>query len=178
MRHALYAASAACWLRSAYASASFRVIPFCSANFSAVSAIGSPQNVSVSPAIKESSSAPPPSRNPLRAPRITNGACVMFSIPPASTISASPSSSRCAACDTASIPDPHKRFTVTAGVSVFSPAFNPTWRAPYSASALVCITLPKIAWSNSAGSAPDRRIASFEACAARSIAETSENEPV
>src|SRR6266436_2077748 len=69
---ALYAASAACWLRSAYASASFRAIPCCSASFSAVSAIGNPQYVSVSPAINESSSTPPPSFNPVRAPRITN----------------------------------------------------------------------------------------------------------
>src|SRR6266478_1011407 len=71
MRQALYAASAACWLRNAYASASFLVIPCCSASFSAVSAIGNPQYVSVSPAINESSSAPPPSFKPPRAPRIT-----------------------------------------------------------------------------------------------------------
>jgi len=98
--------------------------------FSAVSAIGNPQYVSVSPAINESSKDPPPSFNPVRAPRITNGACVMFSIPPASTMFASPSSNRCAACAIASIPDPHNRFTVTAGVSIFNPAFNPTCRAP------------------------------------------------
>src|SRR5260370_1012390 len=35
-----------------------------------------------------------------------------------------------------------------------------------------------MAWSNSPGSTPDRRIASLEACAANSIALTSENAPV
>src|SRR5262249_2845898 len=78
----------------------------------------------------------------------------------------------------ASIPEPHNRFTVTAGVSTVNPAFKPTCRAPYSASALVCITFPKIAWSKSLASTPDRLIASLEACAARSIADTSENAPV
>src|SRR5262249_58204117 len=77
----------------------------------------------------------------------------------------------------ASIPEPHNRFTVTAGVSTLNPAFKPTCRAPYSASALVCITFPKIAWSKSLASTPDRLIASLEACAARSIADTSENAP-
>ena len=84
----------------------------------------------VSPTNKESSSAPPPSFKPVRTPRITNGACVIFSIPPASTIVASPSSNRCSACVIASIPEPQRRFTVTAGVSIFSPAFNPTCLAP------------------------------------------------
>src|SRR5258708_23581349 len=60
--------------------------------------MGNPQEESVRPAISESSSAPPPSFNPVRAPRITKGACVMFSIPPARTIFASPSSSLCAPC--------------------------------------------------------------------------------
>ena len=55
----------------------------------------------------------------------------MFSIPPANTIAASPSKILCAPCVIASIPDPHSRFTVTAGVSTFNPAFNPTCRAPY-----------------------------------------------
>src|SRR6266481_3441611 len=113
MRHALYAASAACWLRSAYASASFLVIPCCSASFSAVSAIGNPQYVSVSPAINESSSAPPPSLKPPRAPRITNGACVMFSMPPSIPRAArhrahpSSSASRCQKSCDRTLPDPH-----------------------------------------------------------------------
>jgi len=85
--------------------------------------IGNPQYVSVNPTINVSSSVPPPSFNP-HAARESQTAPASYSPfrPPApfplrtATISA-----RCASLH--SRPD-HKRFTVTAGGSIFNPAFN------------------------------------------------------
>jgi len=53
----------------------------------------------------------------------------MFSVPPASTASASPSRICSAAEITAWNPDPHNRLTVIAGASIGTPAFKPTCRA-------------------------------------------------
>ena len=69
----------------------------------------------------------------------------MASIPPASTIFASSVWIICAAETIACIPDPHSRFTVSAGVSIGNPARNPTCRAPYKASPEVCCALPNTA---------------------------------
>ena len=46
----------------------------------------------------------------------------MFSAPPATTTSASPVSIYLAALLIASSPEPHKRLTLTAGVSISNPA--------------------------------------------------------
>jgi hypothetical protein len=54
----------------------------------------------------------------------------MFSIPPASTVVASFKRMRWAPCTIDSKPEPHNRFTVSAGTSLGTPAFKPTWRAP------------------------------------------------
>ena len=47
---------------------------------------------------------------------ITKGAWLMFSMPPATMISASPARMAWVAEITASMPEPHSTFTVTAGV--------------------------------------------------------------
>ena len=77
-----------------------------------------------------SSSLPWPSRSPLRSPRITCGAWLMLSMPPVSTMSASPSWISCAPLTAAWMPEPHSRLTVSAGTSIGTPALRPTWRAP------------------------------------------------
>ena len=43
---------------------------------------------------------------------------------------ASPSWICCAPLNTAWMPEPHSRFTVSAGTSIGTPALSPTWRAP------------------------------------------------
>ncbi|MNE92435.1 hypothetical protein D3C80_1901590 [compost metagenome] len=53
----------------------------------------------------------------------------MLSIPPATTISASPHAIACAANITAFIPEAHTLFTVVAATSSDNPANNAAWRA-------------------------------------------------
>ena len=74
---------------------------------------------------------------------MTCGAWLMLSMPPVNTTFASPRRIICAPLIAAWMPDPHKRLTVNAGTSTGTPALRPTWRAPYTASELVCSTLPK-----------------------------------
>jgi hypothetical protein len=54
----------------------------------------------------------------------------MFSIPPARIVVASPSSICSAALTTDWMPEPQRRFTVSAGTCFGMPALRPTWRAP------------------------------------------------
>ena len=61
------------------------------------------------------------------------------------------------------MPDPHSRFTVSAGVSIGSPARNPTCRAPYKASPEVCCAFPNNDVIEFLGSIPARSIAPFAA---------------
>ena len=105
-------------------------MPYFTARFSAVSAIGVSHQLSRSASQSESSSAGAcPNLRPQRAPRTTCGAWLIDSVPPASTTRDSPSRICCAACTTASNPEPHRRFTVSAGVSTRQPLRSPTWRA-------------------------------------------------
>ena len=92
--------------------------------------MNSPHCVSSSATMSESSSLPSPRRSPDRAPRMTCGACVMFSMPPARARRDSPSRMVCAAEITDWMPDPQSRFTVSAGTATGTPALRPTWRAP------------------------------------------------
>ena len=80
--------------------------------------------------MSESSSAPCPSLMPLRAPRITKGAWLRFSIPPARTKLASPRRIICAPLITDWIPLPQSRFTVSAGIGTGTPTLSATCRAP------------------------------------------------
>jgi hypothetical protein len=113
----------------AYSSCSSRDTPYFAAQFSAVTAIVQPQCVSSS-APERVLELPWPSRSPERSPRITCGAWLMLSMPPVSTMSASPSWMICPPLIAAWIPEPHSRLTVSAGTSIGRPAFSPTCRAP------------------------------------------------
>ena len=66
----------------------------------------------------------------------------MFSVPPATTISASPALIICAAIDTALNPEPHNIFIVNAGLSTGIPALIETCLATFGRRA-DCITHPK-----------------------------------
>ncbi len=125
-----HARLASCCERRANSSTSRRVSWYFSARFSAVCAMEKPHCGSVSDSHSRSSSgAGGPSLRPQRAPRTTCGAWLMDSPPPASTTFDSSSRICCAACAMASKPEPHSRFTVSAGTSMGSPALRPTWRA-------------------------------------------------
>ena len=105
-------------------------MPYFVAQFSAVIAIGAPQCVSVSASHRVSSSfGVLPNLKPVRPPRTTCGAWLMLSMPPASTTEASPSWINCAPVTAAWIPDPHSRFTASAGVSTGTPLLSPMCRA-------------------------------------------------
>ena len=84
----------------------------------------------MSETIRRSSSFPLPSWSPLRAPQITCGACDMFSMPPTRQVRASPARIMCAPEMTDWMPEPQRRFTVSAGTSFGTPALSATWRAP------------------------------------------------
>jgi hypothetical protein len=58
------------------------------------------------------------------------GAWLMLSMPPVSTMPASPSRMCWAPLIAAWMPEPHSRFTVSAGTSIGTPALSATWRAP------------------------------------------------
>ena len=93
----------------------------------------------------------------------------MFSIPPTSTTSASPSAICWAPSWAAFIPEPQAMFTLNAETSCGTPARIETWRpvfGPFPA----CRAWPMIVWSTSAGSTPARRIASTAAIVPSSTA--------
>jgi len=71
-----------------------------------------------------------PNGIPARVPYMQNGACDMFSMPPASAICDSPKSSICAALTIDWMPEPHRRLTVSPPAVWGAPARRPTWRAP------------------------------------------------
>ena len=164
------AAAAVCCERSENSSMALRSTPYLIASFSAVWAMYRPQCESRRATMRLSSSAPWPSLKPSRAPRMTWGAWVMFSMPPATVTSASPRSMSWDAEITDWIPEPHRRFTVSAGVSIGSPAFNAECRAPYIPSADVCIAFPITTCSTSAAGTPDRSNAALIAWAPREFA--------
>ena len=69
-----------------------------------------------------------PSREPFRASGTRNGAFVMDSMPPATTISTSPARIIWSAIAIADMPDRHTLLTVMAGVSLGIPAAIAAWR--------------------------------------------------
>ncbi|MCY1219054.1 hypothetical protein D9M72_310120 [compost metagenome] len=72
-----------------------------------------------------------PMRWPLRELGSTCGAMLMFSWPPAITISLSPVATACAASITAFRPEPHTALMVSAGVSLVPPPLSQAWRAGF-----------------------------------------------
>ena len=73
----------------------------------------------------------------------TNGARVIDSDPPARQTSASPAAIVRAASHTASIPDPHKRFTVAPGISTGRPASRTAIRATFRLSSPAWLAAPQ-----------------------------------
>ena len=147
-RPASRAAAASRWLRSAHWSWRSRVTPYLSATFSAVSpsVIGGysscirgltsrqPSRVSARSMARGNGSAERPS---------TNGARVIDSDPPARHTSASPAAIVRAASQTASIPEPHSRFTVAPGISTGSPASSTAIRATFLLSSPAWLAAPQ-----------------------------------
>ncbi len=72
-----------------------------------------------------------PMRWPSREPSSTCGLALMFSCPPAMTISLSPVATAWAASITALRPEPQTALMVSAGVSLRSPDFMRAWRAGF-----------------------------------------------
>jgi len=86
-----------------------------------------------------------PMRWPSREPISTCGARLMFSWPPAITISASPSRIACAASITAFRPEPHTTLMVMAGTACGRPALTAAWRAGFWPLPAVR-TWPRMTW--------------------------------
>ncbi len=119
---AFWAASALFWLATAKASCSAREMPYCFATFSAVVPMWYWLYTSHSPStIIVSTSFASPMRKPSREPGSTCGDALMFSWPPAITISASPQRIACTASITALRPEPHTLLIVMAGIAFGSP---------------------------------------------------------
>ena len=74
---------------------------------------------------------------------ITNGARVIDSVPPATQMSASPAAIARAASATASMPEPHSRFTVAPGTSTGSPASSTAIRATFLLSSPAWFAAPQ-----------------------------------
>ena len=142
-------AAAARWCeRSANWSWRSRVMPYLSATFSAVSPrlIGGyiscirgltrrqPSRVSAVSRLRAQES-------PLRV--TTNGARVIDSLPPATAMSRSPAAIARAASLTASMPEPHSRFTVAPGISTGRPASSTAIRATFLLSSPAWLAAPQ-----------------------------------
>ncbi|EWS64523.1 hypothetical protein Y695_02233 [Hydrogenophaga sp. T4] len=118
------AAAAFAWLPAARASCISRVMPWALATFSAVMPMWywlytshRPSTIMVSVIFQS------PMRWPSRLPLSTCGLALMFSWPPAITISLSPQATAWAASITAFRPEPQTALMVSAGVSLATPAF-------------------------------------------------------
>ena len=105
-----------------------------------------------------------------------NGACVMFSVPPATAISTSPVRISWAAMLMASRPDEHCRLTAIVGVSSGMPALSEDSRAAYPAS-WAWSAFPITTSSTASGDTPARSSAALIAVAPSLGAATSLNEP-
>src|SRR5215472_2429224 len=93
----------------------------------------------------------------------------MFSAPPATTTSASPSITICAAETIACSPDPHSRLSVNAGVSTGNPALIVATRERYMSWTSVWMTLPNTTCPISPAATPARLTASRTTVAASSV---------
>src|SRR5216684_2392208 len=94
----------------------------------------------------------------------------MDSMPPATTISDSPSCTACAASATAFNPEPQTLFIVIAATRASQPPLSAACRAGFCPSP-ACTTLPRMASSICLASRPERRIASATALPPSSGAE-------
>ncbi len=85
----------------------------------------------------------------------------MLSAPPATAVWTSPSMMCCAAETIACNPEPHRRFTVRAGVPTGTPASTAATRERYMSRASPWITLPITTWPTVAASISARVMASL-----------------
>ena len=90
-----------------------------------------------------------PMRKPSRDPSSTCGDALMFSWPPAITMSASPHCTACAASITAFRPEPHTTLMVIAGTSLGMPDLMSVWRAGFwpLPAASTCPRMTSDTWS-------------------------------
>src|SRR5205809_489591 len=149
----------------------------CSATFSAVTLICTPVHGSSNPSCGiESTNASSPMETPQRAFPTRYGAFVMLSMPPATTMSASPAAIACAPSATAFRPDPHTSFTVNAGTSMGTPASTLHRWAGFSPSP-AWSTWPMTTSSTASGRTPARLSASWMTKVPSWIAEKLFNPP-
>ena len=117
-----------------------------------------------------------PMRWPSREPFSTWPLALMFSCPPATTMSLSPVATACDASITAFRPEPQTALMVKAGVSLATPAFIIAWRAGFwpapAASTWPMMTSP--IWS---GCRPARAMASRTTMLPSSVAGILASEP-
>ncbi|MNT05666.1 hypothetical protein D3C72_1402940 [compost metagenome] len=149
-RPAFWAASALFWEPTANSSCASRVMPYSLATFSAVMPMWYWLYTSHRPStIIESTSLVSPMRKPSREPGSTCGAALMFSMPPATTISASPAMIALAASITAFRPEPHTLLMVMAGTMSGRPALREAWRAGFWPAAAVSTwpMMTSLTWS-------------------------------
>ncbi|MCY1221751.1 hypothetical protein D9M72_338200 [compost metagenome] len=129
---AFCAASALFCEPTANSSCASRVMPYSLATFSAVMPMWYWLYTSHRPStIMVSTSLVSPMRKPSREPGSTCGAALMFSWPPATTISASPAAMALAASITAFRPEPQTLLMVIAGTMAGRPALIDAWRAGF-----------------------------------------------
>ena len=172
------AATARFWLMSASSSWSSRVTPKRSATFSAVTPMWYRLTGQPRPSVSTSLRMPSPSRRPSkRALKSTmKGVWLMFSVPPATTTSASPVRTNWAAMFMASRPDEHCLLTAMVGTSSGMPARSADSRAAYPDSA-AWSALPMTTSSTASGAMLARSTAALIAAAPRSGADMSLNAP-
>ncbi|OIQ99559.1 hypothetical protein GALL_183080 [mine drainage metagenome] len=117
-----------------------------------------------------------PMRMPSREPGSTCGERLMLSCPPATTISASPSRTACAASITAFRPEPQTLLMVMAGTMSGRPALMLAWRAAFWPTP-ACRTCPRMTSETWPGSMPTRSMAVFTTSAPRSTADVLASDP-
>ena len=153
------------------------MIENCSATFSAVIPMWTSSNAHVSPSCTtESTSAVCPMRAPKRAAFARYGARDMLSMPPATTMSASPARIACAASATDFRPEPQSMLIVVAGTCCGMPAASDACRAGFWPSP-ACSTQPRKTSSTASAARPTRSSAPRMACAASCGAGMSLNAP-
>ena len=114
-----------------------------------------------------------PMRAPQRCAGAMYGARLMLSAPAPTAISASPSMMVCAAETMACRPEPHRRLTLKAGVSLAMPALMAATRDRYMSRGSVLMTWPTATWPTSSPLTAARSSAALMTVAPRSQGGTS-----
>ena len=177
------AATARRWLSRAKASCSSRVTPQRVATSSAVSPMDRGGCIAASAGLTNrqprvvSTSGRSPRANAVSAFRVTSGARLIDSTPPATNASPSPTMMAWAALLMACRPEPHRRLTVRPPASTGSPASRPAMRATLRLSSPAWLAHPRMTSSTRSGGRPDRSTAARMTSAARSSGRTRDRAP-